>query len=68
MDNRSKEARSKNMSHIPSKNTRYSMVAQIVVTDNKDVEFSLFVQSVETVLIKDNLYATTTGQGTYLSG
>lgn len=55
----------KTFSNIPSKNTRYSMVAQIVVTDNKDVEFSLFVQSVETVLIKDNLYATTTGQGTY---
>lgn len=55
----------KTFSNTPNNDIRYSMVAQIVVTDNGDVAFSLFVQSVETVLIKDNLYATTTGQGTY---
>lgn len=55
----------KTFSNIPSKDTRYSMIAQILVSESADVEFSLFVQSAETVLIKDNLYATGTGQGTY---
>ena len=55
----------KTFSNMPSKDTRYNMVAQILVSESGDVEFSLFVQSVETVLIKDNLYATGTGQGTY---
>lgn len=55
----------KTFSNTPNNDIRYSMVAQIVVTENGDVAFSLFVQSVETVLIKDNLYATITGQGTY---
>ena len=55
----------KTFSTKPSKATRYSFVAQIVVNQDRDVEFSLIIQSPETVLIQDNLYATTTGNGTY---
>ena len=55
----------KTFSTKPNKVTRYSFVAQIVVNQDRDVEFSLIIQSPETVLIQDNLYATTTGNGTY---
>lgn len=43
---------------------KYSLIAQIQVTDN-DVLFSLFVQDYATPLIQENLYVTESGKGTY---
>lgn len=53
----------KTLSNIPSSPVRYSLVAQVFVDDNKNVEFSLFVQSASTPLIQNNLDQT--GVGTY---
>lgn len=50
---------------LPENNTRYSLIAQIIVSDNENVEFSLFPQESSTQLIQDNLFATTSGTGTY---
>lgn len=51
--------------NAPSSDTRYAFVAQIVVDDNQNVDFSLFVQTASTPLIQDDLYKTITGAGTY---
>lgn len=50
---------------LPENNTRYSLIAQIIVSDNENVEFSLFPQESSTQLIQDNLFTTTSGIGTY---
>ena len=50
--------------NAPTTLKKYSLIAQIQVTDN-DVLFSLFVQDYATPLIKENLYATESGKGTY---
>lgn len=49
----------------PSTDTRYSLIAQVIVSDNDNVDFSLFIQTTNTPLIQDNLFATTSGTGTY---
>ena len=53
------------LSTSPSTDTRYSLIAQVVVSDNDNVDFSLFIQTTNTPLIQDNLFATTSGTGTY---
>lgn len=50
--------------NAPTTLKKYSLIAQIQVTDN-DVLFSLFVQDYATPLIQENLYATESGKGTY---
>ena len=50
---------------LPENNTRYSLIAQIIVSDNENVEFSLFPQESSRQLIQDNLFSTTSGIGTY---
>lgn len=52
-------------SNAPSADTRYAFVAQIVVDDNQNVDFSLFVQTASTPLIQNNIYKNITGAGTY---
>ena len=52
-------------SNAPSTDTRYAFVAQIVVDDNQNVGFSLFVQIANTPLIQNDLYKNITGAGTY---
>lgn len=49
----------------PSTDTRYSLIAHVVVSDNYDVSFALFAQAASTPLIQDNLFSTTSGIGTY---
>lgn len=51
--------------NAPSSDTRYAFVAQIVVDDNQNVDFSLFVQTASTQLIQNDLYKNITGAGTY---
>lgn len=51
--------------NAPSNDTRYAFVAQIVVDDNQNVDFSLFVQTASTPLIQNDLYKTISGAGTY---
>lgn len=51
--------------NAPSADTRYAFVAQIVVDDNQNVDFSLFVQTASTPLIQNDLYKNITGAGTY---
>ena len=51
--------------NAPSTDTRYAFVAQIIVDDNQNVDFSLFVQTANTPLIQNDLYKTITGAGTY---
>lgn len=51
--------------NAPSTDTRYAFVVQIVVDDNQNVDFSLFVQSASTPLIQNDLYKTISGAGTY---
>lgn len=50
--------------NAPTTLKKYSLIAQIQVTDN-DVLFSLFVQDYATPLIQENLYVTESGKGTY---
>lgn len=50
--------------NAPTTTKKYSLIAQIQVTDN-DVLFSLFVQDYATPLIQENLYVTESGKGTY---
>lgn len=52
-------------SNIPENDTRYAYVAQIIVDDNQNVDFSLFVQTASTPLIQNDLYKNITGAGTY---
>ena len=51
--------------NAPSTDTRYAFVVQIVVDDNQNVDFSLFVQTASTPLIQNDLYKNITGVGTY---
>ena len=51
--------------NAPSTDTRYAFIAQIIVADNQNVEFSLIVQSANTEIIQNDLYKTITGAGTY---
>ena len=51
--------------NAPSTDTRYAFVAQIIVDDNQNVDFSLFVQIANTPLIQNDLYKNITGAGTY---
>lgn len=53
----------KTLSNIPASPVRYSLIAQVIVDDNKNVEFNLFIQSASTPLIQNNLDQT--GVGTY---
>lgn len=46
-------------------NARYALVAQIIVDDNSNVDFSIFHQDATTPLIKNNLFKTVNGAGTY---
>ena len=48
--------------NTPSVPTRYSMVAQVVVSDNNDVSFDLFIQSSSTQLVQENLDVTGKGK------
>ncbi len=48
--------------NTPSVPTRYSMVAQVVVYDNNDVSFDLFIQSSSTQLVQENLDVTGKGK------
>lgn len=49
----------------PSAAERNSVVAQIVIEDNEDVTFDIFVQPASTPLIKDKIFKTRIGAGTY---
>lgn len=49
----------------PSVNITYSLVAQIIVSDNGNVEFSIFYQNSNTGLIQEPLFAKTKGTGKY---
>lgn len=51
--------------NTPSSDTRYAFIAQIIVDDNQNVDFSLFVQTASTPLIQNDLYKNITGAGTY---
>lgn len=51
--------------NAPSSDTRYAFIAQIIVDDNQNVDFSLFVQTANTPLIQNDLYKNITGAGTY---
>ena len=52
-------------SSSPSVATRYALVGQIVVDSSSNVDFSLFVQNSNTALVKNNLFRTENGAGTY---
>lgn len=52
-------------SNPPAINTRYSLVAQIQVDDNSNVDFSFIVQSSDTQLRRDRLYMNANGSGIY---
>lgn len=49
----------------PSSATRYSLIAEIVVSDLSVPSFRLFIQPATNELIKENLYKTLNGNGTY---
>lgn len=51
--------------NAPNNDTRYAFVAQVVIDDNQNVDFSLFVQTANTPLIQNDLYKNITGAGTY---
>ena len=51
--------------NAPSSDTRYAFIAQVVIDDNQNVDFSLFVQTASTPLIQNDLYKNITGVGTY---
>lgn len=59
------EVEYKTFTNIPAANTRYALIAQIVVDENSDPTFSLIVQLATTALIQQNLFANETGSGTY---
>ena len=48
---------------LPQTPQRYSLIAQVIVDNSENVTFDLFLQSVDTPLIQDNLDKT--GTGTY---
>ena len=49
----------------PSSATRYSLIAEVVVSDLSVPSFRLFIQPATNELIKENLYKTLNGNGTY---
>ena len=53
------------LSNRPSNSTKYSMIAEISVNDNSEPTFRLFIQQSNIQLIKDNLFNTNIGSGTY---
>ena len=53
----------KTLVNIPSTPIRYSLISQVVVDDNSNVNFELFLQTSSTSLIQDNLDKN--GIGTY---
>lgn len=58
-------AESITMANRPSVATRYSMIAEVVVSDTSVPSFRLFIQPAKTELIQQNLYKTLNGNGTY---
>lgn len=58
-------AESITMANRPSVATRYSMIAEVVVSDASVPSFRLFIQPAKTELIQQNLYKTLNGNGTY---
>jgi hypothetical protein len=52
-------------STFPSTATRYSLIAEIVVSDTSIITHRIFVQLSSVSLIQNDLYATSTGAGTY---
>ena len=59
------EVEYKTFTNIPASNTRYSLVAQIIVDESSNPVFGLIAQLATTPLIQQNLFATKTGSGTY---
>ena len=55
----------KTFENIPNSNIRYSLIAQIIVDDDYNVDFSFLVQTSSTLLRQDNLYANLNGSGIY---
>ena len=49
----------------PTQPTKYSMIAEISVSDVSVPTFKLFIQPQNTPLIQDNLFKTISGKGTY---
>ena len=45
----------KTLINIPKTASRYSLIAQVIVDDNKDVSFALIIQSALISLVQDNL-------------
>lgn len=45
----------KTLVNVPKTASRYSLVAQVIVDDNKDVSFALIIQSALISLVQDNL-------------
>jgi hypothetical protein len=56
------EAESVTIASVPSVNTRYQLIAQVVMNEAKEISFSLFARTIEP-LIQHPLYIT--GEGTY---
>ena len=52
-------------STFPTISTRYSYVAEIVISDSSVITFSMFIQLASASLTTDDLYATSTAAGTY---
>ena len=55
----------KTFANVPSINTEYSFIAQIIVDDTGDVNFSIIIQSSATELIQEHLYKKLNGSGRY---
>ena len=55
----------KQYTSFPSVNTRYAVVAQIVVDDNSNVAFDILDLPTSTTLRKDKLFKNANGAGTY---
>lgn len=58
-------AESITMANRPSTATRYSIIAEVVVSDSSVPSFRLFIQPANVELIQQNLYKTLNGKGTY---
>lgn len=52
----------KTLVNTPSTAIRYSLIAQVIVDDNKDVSFDLIIQSPSTSLVQENLDITGKGK------
>ena len=58
-------AESITMANRPNTATRYSIIAEVVVSDISIPSFRLFIQPANVELIQQNLYKTLNGKGTY---